>query len=119
MSLAARLYGGVRSGEACSFDDCLGEGLRGFVRKIVADAARDEAVLVFAREFLGIGGRIRVWCPIGITFKGDGGYGNDRKVGKPLVQICISRLALRQVQPPAVVMDHDSDMIRILEGGGA
>src|ERR1700704_1890353 len=33
---------------ACSFDDCLGEGLRGFLRKIVADTARDQAMLVFA-----------------------------------------------------------------------
>jgi len=45
LSRAAR---SLRSSVACSFDDCLGEGLRGFLRKIVADAARDEAVLVFA-----------------------------------------------------------------------
>src|SRR6267154_3874099 len=71
--VATRSHRWLRLCVACSFDDCLGEGLRGFLRKIVADAARDEAVLVFAREFLGIGGGIGVWCTVGIAFKGDGG----------------------------------------------
>ena len=46
--VATRSHRWLRLCVACSFDDCLGECLRGFLRKIVADAARDEAVLVFA-----------------------------------------------------------------------
>ena len=35
--------------------------------------------------------------------------------GKPLFQIVVFRLALGQAEPPAVIMDHDGDMIRIVE----
>jgi hypothetical protein len=57
-----------------------------------------------------------VWCTIGITFKGNGGHGDDRAFGKPLFQIVIFRLALSQTEPPTVIMDHDADVIRIVEG---
>jgi len=48
-------------------DDRFGKGLRGFLRQIVPDAARDDPVRILARELLGIGTGIRVWCAIGIT----------------------------------------------------
>ena len=41
---------------AVDFDDCIGEGLRGFLRQIVPDAAFDNPKCIFAREFLAIGG---------------------------------------------------------------
>ncbi len=60
------------------------------------DAARDEAVPISARELAGIGTGIRVRGTIGISFQGDGGYGDDRECGKPLFQIIIFGLAFRQ-----------------------
>ena len=69
-----------------------------------------------AGEFLGVGTGVRVGCAIGITFKGDGGHGDDREFGKPLFQLVVFRLAFGQTEPPAVVMDHDGDVIRVVEG---
>jgi hypothetical protein len=57
----------------------------------VLDAARDDPVRIFAREFLGIGTSIRVWRAIGITFKSNGGHGDDRPFGKPLFEIVVFR----------------------------
>jgi hypothetical protein len=56
----------------------LGKGLGGFLRQIVPDATLNDPVRIFAREFLGIGTAVRVWCTIGVTFQGDGGHGDDR-----------------------------------------
>jgi len=56
---------------------------------------------------------------IGIIFKGNGGYDDDRTFGKPPVQIGISRLAISKCEPPPIIVDHDGDMIGIVEGGGA
>src|SRR5437016_5743262 len=53
---------------------------------------------------------------IEITSNGDCGHGGDRTFGKPLSQIVIFRLAFGQSEPPPIVMDHDADMIRIVEG---
>src|SRR5829696_7798580 len=103
-------------GVTVDFDDSFGKGLRGFLRQIVPNAALDDPVRIFAREFLGIGPGVRVGCTIGITFKGNGGHGDDRTFGKPLFQIVIFRFAFSQAEPPAVIMDHDADMIRGVEG---
>src|SRR5215212_6450860 len=59
-------------GVTVDFDDSFGKGLRGFLRQIVPNAALDDPVRIFAREFLGIGTGVRVGCSIGITFKGNG-----------------------------------------------
>ena len=39
--------------------------------------------------------------------------------GKPLFQFVIFRFALGEADPPAVIVNHDSDMIGIVEGHGA
>src|SRR4029077_14336918 len=57
-----------------------------------------------------------MWCPIGITFKGNGRHGDNRAFGELLFQIVIFRLAFNQGLPPAVIMDHDTDMIRVVKG---
>src|SRR5207245_11143780 len=36
--------------------------------------------------------------------------------GEPLFQLVILGLALSQSEPPAIVMDHDTDVIRVIEG---
>ena len=59
------------------------------------DAALDDPVRIFAREFPGIGTGVRVWCTIGITFKSNSGHANDRTFGKPPFQIVIFRFGRR------------------------
>jgi hypothetical protein len=68
------------------------------------------------REFLGLRTGIRMWCSIGITLKSNGWHGDDRAFGKPLFKIIIFRLVFSQTEPPAVIMDHDADMIQVVEG---
>ena len=80
------------------------------------DAARDDPVRIAAREFPGIGTGVQVRCPIGIAFKRHCGHGDVRTFGEPLFQIVILRLAFSQSEPPAIIMDHDADMIRIVKG---
>src|SRR6185503_9401702 len=48
-----------------------------------------------------------------------GGDGDDRTFGQPLLQIRVSRLAVGQSEPPAVVVDHGGHVIRIVERGRA
>src|SRR4051812_38347020 len=106
----------ARRSISVDFHHGFGKGTGGFLWQVVPDTALDDAVCIFGREFLGIraGGRVR--RPIGIAFKGDGGHGDDRSLGEPLFQIVVLRLAFRQAEPPAVVMDYDADMIRVFEG---
>lgn len=82
----------------------------------MADAALDNAMRIFAGESLGIGTGVRMRRTVGIAFKSDGGHGDDREFGKPLFQVVIFRLTVSQAQPPAVIMNHDADMIRVVEG---
>ena len=100
-------------------DDSVGKGVRGFLRQIVPDATLDKPVRIFGREFLGISTRIRVRRTVGIAFECNGGHADDRSFGKLLFQIVVFRLPLSQSEPPAIIMDHDADMIRIVEGRGA
>jgi hypothetical protein len=100
-------------------DDSLGKGLGRFLGQIVPDAARDDPVFIAAREFPDIGTDVRVKCPIGIVFQGNRGHGDVRKFGEPLFQLIVLRLAFSQSEPIAIKMDHDADMIRVVEGRGA
>src|ERR1700733_10291726 len=97
-------------------DRRLGESLRSFLRQIVADAATDGPMRVFAGEFVAIGRGFRMRCTIGIALEGDGGHGDDRAFSEPLFQVAIFRLAFGQAEPPAIIMDHDGDMIGVVEG---
>ena len=56
---------------------------------------------------------------VGITLKRDRRHGDDGSLGEPLFQLVIFRLAVGQAEPPAVVVDHDRDMVRIVERRGA
>ena len=39
--------------------------------------------------------------------------------GEPLFELVVFRLAFGQAEPPAIIVDHDGDVIRIVEGRGA
>lgn len=86
------------------------------MRQIVSNAACDHPVGIFARTFLGIRTGIRVRRSIGISFQGDGGHTDDQPLGQLLFQGVVLRLAFGQTKAPAIVMDHNADMIRIVEG---
>src|SRR3984893_16897669 len=58
-------------------DNELGERFGRFLRQIVAYAARSSPVCILARESICLGTGIRMWSAIGITFKGNGGHGDD------------------------------------------
>src|SRR6266498_186028 len=96
-------------------DDRVGERFWGFLRKVVPDAALDGPVRIRRGEFPGIGTRVRMWGAIGVAFEGDRRHGDHRPFGEPLLQIVVFRLAFGQSQPPAVVVDHDLDVIRVVE----
>jgi hypothetical protein len=65
----------------------------------VADAAVDGPVLILAREFLGIGTGVQVWCTIGITFEGNGGHGDDWTCGKALLEHVLEALRAARSTP--------------------
>src|SRR5829696_6001661 len=96
-------------------DDSLSKGLRGFLGQVVPDTSLDNPMRIGAREFPGIGTRLRVWRAIGITFERDGRDGDHRARRQPLFQIVKVRLTVSQPEPPAVVMDDDGDVIRVVE----
>src|SRR6478752_10003143 len=53
-----------------------------------------------------------------VAFDRDGGYRNDGHFGEAFFQLDISRLAVGETQPPAIVMDGDVDVIGIVERSG-
>ena len=63
-----------------NIDHRLREGLRGFLRQVVADAAGDGPVRIFPREHFGIGAGFRMRRAVGVAFHGDGGHGDDRRM---------------------------------------
>src|SRR6516165_3720737 len=100
--------------EASNIHDRLGKSLRGFLWKVVAHPTIDRAVCIFPREFLGVRGRFRVWRTIGITFERDGGHRNVGRCSEALLEILVPGLA-RRAEAPAIIVDDDVDMIRIVE----
>src|SRR5215467_15748015 len=95
----------------------LGEGLRGFLGQVVPDAALDRPVRVLTGKLAGVGAGVWVRRAVGVPLEGDGGHGDGRQGGEPPLQVVVLRLALGQREPPAVIVDHDRHMIRVVEGG--
>ena len=103
--------------KAVDVDHGLREGLRGFLWQIVADAAGDDAAVIFAGEFLAIGRWVRrVRRTIGVAFEGDGGHGDCGKLRELLFEFVILRFAVSKSEAKAVVVNHDGDVIGIVEG---
>src|ERR1700684_1432916 len=57
-----------------------------------------------------------MWCTIGIALEGDGRHRDDRRFSKALVQIVVFGFAFGQADSPAIIVDYDGDVIRIIEG---
>src|SRR5215469_10400908 len=79
------------------------------------DTALDSPVLILALELFGIGAGGRVRRAISVTFESDGRHGNSRTLCQALFELVIFRLAFRQAEPPAIIMDYDTDVVRIVE----
>jgi hypothetical protein len=70
-------------------------------------------------ELRRVGAGFRMGRAVGITFEGDRRHGDDRALGQLLFEIVVLCLALGQAEAPAVVVDHDADVIRVVKGRGA
>src|SRR6185312_17048095 len=56
--------------------------------------------------------------PVRIAFQGNRRHGDDRRFGKPPLEIIVFRLPGSETEPPAIVVDHDGDVVRVVEGDG-
>src|SRR5277367_6399944 len=101
------------------FDHRFGKLRWRFLGQIVPDASLENAMRIFAREFSRIPTRIRMRRAIGVPFKGDAGNSDERAPSQTHLQRFIVRFPRGQPQPPAIIMDHDVYMIRIVECLGA
>src|SRR5512133_2119773 len=52
---------------------------------------------------------------VGVALEGDRRHGDDRGFGEPILQLGVLGFALGQAQTPAVVVDDDVDVIRVLK----
>jgi len=85
----------------------------------VTDAALDQAMLVFARELLGVGLGRRVGGAIGIAFHADGGHADAGQRGELSLDLGVLPLAFSEAQAPAVGLGDDGGVVGVVEGGGA
>jgi hypothetical protein len=92
--------------------------LRGLLRQVVPDAARDGPVLVLARELVPVGGGLGVGCTVGVTFESDRRNGDDRAGGELPFEFVVAFFAAGQAEPPAVVVDHDANVWGSITGSG-
>jgi hypothetical protein len=53
--------------------------------------------------------------PVGVAFQGDRRYRDDRPLRETLLQVVIRRVALDESQPPPVVVDHDLDVVGVVQ----
>jgi hypothetical protein len=83
----------------------------------VPDEALDRPVLVLAREYPGVVTGLGVRRAVGVALEIDGGHGDGRGAGQPLLQVVIARLAFGHAEPPPVIVDHDRNVIRVVECG--
>jgi hypothetical protein len=100
--------------KAIDIDNRFSEGLWRFLRQVVPDAPFQDSVRVLLENFLAY--NTGSGCgAIGIAFKRDGGHRDDWSRRKLSFKLVVLRLFLSQPQPPTVVMDHHTDMIRVVE----
>ena len=101
-------------GVTVDVDHGLSECLRIFLRHVVADAIED-AVRVFSGELVSIT-RSALGRTVEIARDCDRGHRDDRTLPKACFQVFVLRFTLNEVYPPAVIGDHNGDVIRVIEG---
>src|SRR5262249_28819790 len=73
--------------ELVNVDNRLCESLQRFLRKVVADAALDQPVLVPAGELAGVGLRVGMGRAIGVALHRDAGHADDGRLGELGLQV--------------------------------
>src|SRR5206468_10706181 len=53
---------------------------------------------------------------VGVTLERNGGHGDHRTFGESFLELVVFSLAFSQAQPPAIVVNRDRDVIRVVEG---
>lgn len=81
----------------------------------MADAALEIVVSIFPGEFAGISCGVRMRRPVGITFQRNGWYADRWRRGKLLFQLRILWLAGGCTYAPAIIMDDNGYMIRVVK----
>src|SRR5215469_5441127 len=97
-------------------DNGVGEGLRRFLRHVVANI--ESPVLVRAREVVAVSGPIprrREWIVFAIN--GYGGHRDNRRFLKLVLDARVLGLTRGPALAPAVITDDDTDEIRVAKGG--
>ena len=61
----------------------------------------------------------RMRCAVRVALERDRGHGDDGAAREPLLQFRAVGFAFGEPESPAVVVDHDRDVVRIVEGRGA
>lgn len=111
-----RAYSGEHRSITVDFDHSLGKGSRGSLGQIVPGVSLDDLVGIFTRGFPAIGRAVGGRCDtVGFTIQGDRRYSNDRARGEPILEFVIFGVAFSEAKPPAVVVDHDSDVVQVVE----
>lgn len=91
------------------------EGRRRFLRQVVTDAAADQAMLVGASEARAIRSWFGVRRPVGVTFHSDRRHRDRWRRCKHCFGCIVSRLAFHETQTPAIIVNHDCDMVGVVE----
>ena len=94
-------------------NDSVGEVSGSLLRHVVPDAGK-HAVRVRAgehRTVLGSVGR----CTVEVAGDRDGGHRDDRRLREFRLQFVVLGLTVGEAQPPPIVVDHDADVIGIVE----
>ena len=94
--------------------DSLGEGLWSFLRQIVPMPPL--IIRCICPRIFRVSAGVWMRRAIRITFERNGWHSDHRSIRKPLFQIVVFRLTFSQSEPPPIIMNHDTDVIRIVEG---
>ena len=84
--------------------------------RLWANAAGDDLVRIFTGELFGVGARLRVRRAVGVAFHRDRRHGNYWSLGEAFFEFVVLGFAVRQAEPPAIIMNHDGNVIGIAEG---
>src|SRR5262245_27346483 len=73
-------------------------------------------MLVSSGEHLRVRGRIWMVPTVGVALPPDAPHSDDRALCKSFFEVGIFRLAFSEAKAPAVIVDHDIDVIGVVEG---